>query len=237
LTYLFTDVIVLYKYNNNVVLLHGGPLLLSSERELIVDYGKKMVESGLVIGTGGNISIYNRDENLIAITPGSRDYSTLKPEDIIIIDLKGSIVDGNGSPSSEWALHTIFYKNREDISSVVHTHSFYASSLSCMEKGVPAIHYLIASAGGAVSCAPYATFGTAELADKALFGMKERRCVLLARHGLVSAARSLEKAYAIAGYIEYIAGLYLTCLSAGKDVEPLSMEEIERLNREFVSYQ
>ena len=215
----------------------GGPLLLSSERESIVDYSKQMLKSGLVVGTGGNISIYNRKENLLAITPGSRDYSTLEPEDIIIIDLDGKIVDGKGNPSSELALHTIFYKNREDISSVVHTHSFYATSLSCMDKGVPAIHYLIASAGGDVRCAPYATFGTAELAEKALFGMQERRCVLLARHGLVSGARSLEKAYTIASQIEYIAGLYLTCLSAGQDVQPLSLEEQEKLNREFVTYQ
>lgn len=212
-------------------------MLLLSERELIVDYGNKMVESGLVIGTGGNISIYNRDENFIAITPGSRDYSTLKPEDIIILDTDGGIIDGKGSPSSELALHTIFYKNREDISSVVHTHSFHATSLSCMDKGVPAIHYLIACAGGDVRCAPYETFGTSELAQKALLGMKDRRCVLLARHGLVSVARTLEKAYSIASHIEYIAGLYLTCLSTGQDIQPLSSDELQKLDNEFVSYQ
>lgn len=212
-------------------------MLLSSERVKIIDYGRKMVESGLVVGTGGNISIYNREENLLAITPGSRDYLSLEPKDIIVLDLHGSIVDGKGSPSSELALHTIFYKNREDISSVVHTHSFYATSLSCMDKGVPAIHYLIACAGGGISCAPYETFGTDELAERALLGMKERRCVLLARHGLVSGAGSLEKAFTIAGHIEYIAGLYLTCLSAGQDVDPLPSKELEKLNREFSSYQ
>lgn len=212
-------------------------MLLAGERESIVDSSKQMLKSGLVVGTGGNISIYNRKENLLAITPGSRDYSTLEPEDIIIIDPDGKIVEGKGNPSSELALHTIFYKNRKDISSIVHTHSFYATSLSCMDKGVPAIHYLIASAGGDVRCASYETFGTNKLAEKALQGMKGRRCVLLARHGLVSGARSLEKAFTIAGYIEYIAGLYLTCLAAGQDVEPLSLEELEKLNREFVSYQ
>lgn len=212
-------------------------MLLASERESIVDYGKQMLKTGLVVGTGGNISIYNRKENLMAITPGSSDYSKLEPENIIVIDPDGKIVDGKGSPSSELALHSIFYKNREDISSVVHTHSFYATSLSCMDKGVPAIHYLIACAGGDVSCALYAPFGTSELAENALHGMKDRRCVLLARHGLVSGARSLEKAYTIASQIEYIAGLYLTCLSAGQDVQPLSLEEQEKLNREFVTYQ
>ncbi len=212
-------------------------MLLAGERESIVEYSKQMLESGLVVGTGGNISIYNREENLIAITPGSRDYLTLEAKDIIVLDPEGRIVDGEGSPSSELALHTIFYKNREDISSVVHTHSFHAASLSCMDKGVPAIHYLIACAGGDVRCAPYETFGTSELAQKALLGMEDRRCVLLAKHGLVSGARTLEKAYSIASHIEYIAGLYLTCLSAGQDVEPLLSNELQKLNNEFVSYQ
>ena len=212
-------------------------MLLAEERETIVDYSKQMLKSGLVVGTGGNISIFNRKEKLLAITPGSSDYSKLQPVDIVVIDLDGRIVEGKSNPSSELALHTIFYKNREDINSVVHTHSFYATSLSCIDKGVPAIHYLIACAGGDVRCAPYETFGTSELAQKALLGMEDRRCVLIAKHGLVSGARTLEKAYSIASHIEYIAGLYLTCLSAGQDVEPLLSDELEKLNREFVSYQ
>jgi L-fuculose-phosphate aldolase len=212
-------------------------MLLEQERNEVTRFAKHMLESGLVVGTGGNISVYNRKKNLLAITPGSRDYMDLQPEDIIVVNLEEEIIDGTGRPSSEIKLHSIFYKNRDDIDAVVHTHSFNASALSCMNMGLPAIHYMIASAGGELRCAPYATFGTSELADNALEGMKDRRSVLLANHGLVSGARTIGKAYSIASHMEYIAGLYITCLSTSKEIQILSQEEVENLNRQFLSYQ
>ncbi len=211
-------------------------MLLELERKAVVKYAKLMLESGLVVGTGGNISIFNRKEGLLAITPGSRDYMSLRPDDIIVLDRDGNIIDGKGSPSSELKLHTVFYNNRDDIDAVVHTHSFYSSSLSCMNKGLPAIHYMIASAGGDISCAPYATFGTSELANNALKGMENRRAVLLANHGLVSGARTIDQAYSIASHIEYISGLYLNCLSSGQEIQILPSAEVENLNRQFVGY-
>ena len=211
-------------------------MLLESERIEVVKYARLMLTSGLVVGTGGNISIFNRNENLLAITPGSKDYMDMEPEDIIVVDLDEKIIDGNGKPSSELKLHTIYYVNREDINAVVHTHSFHASALSCLNKGLPAIHYMIASAGGALKCVPYATFGTSELADNALKGMINRKAVLLGNHGLVSGARTIDQAYSIASHMEFIAGLYMTCLSTSQDIQILSNDEIENLNRQFVGY-
>ena len=190
----------------------------------------------LLLEQGGDISIFNRKKGLLAITPGSRDYMSLEPEDIIVLNPDGKIIEGEGNPSSELKLHTVFYNNRENIDAVVHTHSFYSSSLSCMNKGLPAIHYMIASAGGDISCAPYATFGTSELANNALKGMENRRAVLLANHGLVSGARTIDQAYSIASHIEYISGLYLNCLSTGQDIQILPPEEVENLNRQFIGY-
>lgn len=211
-------------------------MLLEFERKEVVKHARLMLESGLVVGTGGNISIFNRKEKLLAITPGSKDYLDMVPEDIIVVDVNENIVDGNGLPSSELKLHTIFYENREDINAVVHTHSFHASALSCLNLGLPAIHYMIASAGGELQCVPYATFGTAELANNALMGMENRKAVLLGNHGLVSGARTIDQAYSIAGHMEYIAGLYLTCLSSGQEAIILTNEEVGNLNRQFTGY-
>ena len=211
-------------------------MLLELERNEVVKYAQLMLTSGLVVGTGGNISVFNRKENLLAITPGSKDYLDMEPEDIIVLDLDENVVDGKGKPSSELKLHTIYYANREDINAVVHTHSFYASALSCLNKGLPAIHYMIASAGGELRCVPYATFGTKELADNALEGMVNRKAVLLGNHGLVCGARTIDQAYSIASHMEYIAGLYMTCLSSGQEIQILSNDEIENLNRQFVGY-
>ncbi|RKX89913.1 MAG: L-fuculose-phosphate aldolase [Spirochaetes bacterium] len=211
-------------------------MLLELERNAVVRYAKKMLTTGLVVGTGGNISIFNRKENLLAITPGSRNYEELTPEDIMVMSLDGKVHEGKGKPSSELQLHTVFYKNRPDIHAVVHTHSFYASSLACMNRELPAIHYLIASAEGNVRCAPYATFGTSELAKNALEGMENRKSVLLANHGLVSGARTIEQAFSIASNIEFIAGLYLTALAAGQTPTILSPEEVKNLNSQFTAY-
>ena len=95
---------------------------------------------------------------------------------------------------------------------------------------------MIASAGGELRCVPYATFGTKELANNALEGMTDRKAVLLGNHGLVSGARTIGQAYSIASHMEYIAGLYMTCLSTGQEIKILSNKEIENLNRQFTGY-
>ena len=87
-------------------------MLLQKERELVVEYGKKMSSSGLSKGTSGNISIYNRKEQLMAISPSGIGYFETMPEDVVIMDLHGNIVEGDKKPSSEWGLHTVFYLNK-----------------------------------------------------------------------------------------------------------------------------
>ena len=141
-------------------------MLLENERKEIIVYGKKMITDGLTRGTGGNISICDAEQKLMAITPSGIDYFKLTPEDIVIIDVEtGKIVDSNRVPSSESDMHRIFYKYRKGVFSVVHTHSKYATAISCTDiEGLPAINYLLAVAGTDVPCAEYATYGTIKLA-------------------------------------------------------------------------
>jgi len=84
------------------------------ERALLVEFGKKMVNSHLTKGTGGNISIYNRDKNILAITPSGIDYFETKPEDIVLLDPNGKVIESSRKASSEFMMHSIFYKNRKD---------------------------------------------------------------------------------------------------------------------------
>jgi L-fuculose-phosphate aldolase len=122
-------------------------MLLQKERELIVEYGKKLFNQGLTKATGGNLSICNRQENLILITPSAKDYLKIKPEDITVLNFKNEIIDGMLIPSSELDMHMIFYKRRKDINAVVHTHSVFATTFSCLKWDIPPIHYLIGFAG------------------------------------------------------------------------------------------
>lgn len=211
-------------------------MILEKERIQIVEYGKKLITSNLTKGTGGNISIYNPNEKLIAITPSGIDYFLLKPEDIVVMDLEGNILEGKNKPSSEYEMHKIFYERRSDIFSVVHVHSTYSTTLACLRVNLPALHYLVAISGGKdIKCAKYATFGTKQLAENAFEAMEDRFAVLLANHGLLTGAKDLANAFNKAEEVEFCAQLYYNCLSIGKAVI-LEDEEMNKMLGLFNSY-
>lgn len=210
-------------------------MLLQKEREEIVAYGKKMISSGLTKGTGGNISIFNREQGLIAISPSGLEYYGTKPEDVVIVNLDGEVVEGARKPSSELDMHLIYYRNREDINALVHTHSPYAKTIATLGWELPAVSYLIAFAGPNVRCAPYETFGTRQLAEAAFEGMIDRRAVLLANHGLMAGANNIKMAFTVAEEIEFCAQIYYQTKSVGEP-KLLPEDEMENLAKKFEGY-
>ena len=194
-------------------------MLMEKERIDIVEALKKLITHGLTKGTGGNISVYNPETKLMAISPSGMDYFKLTPEDIVIMDLNGNVVDGKRKPSSEHEMHSIFYRERSnDINAVVHAHSPYASVLACLNWDIEPVTYLIGCAGKNVRCTKYVTFGTKELADSALEGMKDRYAVLLGNHGLLAGAMTLDDAFDNAEEVEFCAEIYYKCKCAGEPV-------------------
>lgn len=194
-------------------------MLLQKEREMIVAYGKKMLSAGLTRGTGGNLSIYDRNLELMAITPSGIPYEEIEAEDIMIMKLDGTIVEGNKTPSSEHAMHEIVYRTREDVGAMLHVHSTFAVTLACLNEDLPAVDYMVAySRGRSVKCAPYASFGTPDLAVNALKTMGDQNAVLLANHGMNMVGPDLPKAFAIAEQLEFCAELYVRARTIGKPV-------------------
>lgn len=191
-------------------------MLMEKERRLIIEYGKKLVEHGLTKGTSGNLSLFNRKERLMAISPSGMDYYEIEPEDIVILDIEGNIVEGHRKPSSEVELHRIFYERREDIDAIIHTHTTFSTVLACLNWSLPPVHYVLASAGMDVKCAQYATFGTRELAENAYKAMIERKAVLLANHGLLTGGKDLREAFNLTEEVEYCAELYYRAKSIGE---------------------
>lgn len=210
-------------------------MILREERELIVEYGKKLITSGLTKGTGGNLSIYNREKELMAISPSGIDYFQTRPEDVVVLNLKGEKIDGDKDPSSEYEMHKIFYEKRRDINAIIHTHTIYATTIACLNWDLPPVHYLIALAGPDVKCAKYATFGTRELAENAFQAMENRKAVLLANHGLLAGAEDLANAFNITEEIEYCAELYYRTKSIGEPVV-LTDGEMEIMAEKFKTY-
>lgn len=208
---------------------------MKNEREQIVEYGKKLIDANLTKGTGGNLSIFNREKQLMAISPSGIDYFKIKPEDVVILDLEGNRVDGDKSPSSEYEMHRIFYENRRDIDAIIHTHTMYATTIACLNWELPPVHYMVALAGLNVRCAKYATYGTKELAENAFEAMKDRNAVLLANHGLLAGAKDLANAFNITEEIEYCAELYYRTKCIGEPVI-LSEEEMTLMLDKFKTY-
>ncbi|MDY6821820.1 MAG: L-fuculose-phosphate aldolase [Deferribacterota bacterium] len=209
---------------------------LLEEREKIVEYGKKLITARLTKATGGNLSIFNKSKELIAISPSGMDYFETTKEDIVIIDLDNNIKEGSRKPSSESKMHLEIYKNREDATAVVHTHSTFATTIATLNWEIPPLHYLVAFAGTKVPCAKYATYGTAELAKNVVDALnKSFKACLLSNHGLISTGNSIEEAFTIAEITEFMAELFYRTKCIGKPVL-LKKNEIEKNIEKFRNY-
>ena len=209
-------------------------MLLQKEREMIVAYGKKMLSAGLTRGTGGNLSIYDRKLERMAITPSGIPYEEIEAEDIMIMKLDGTIVEGNKTPSSEHAMHEIVYRTREDVGAMLHVHSTFAVTLACLNEDLPALDYRVAySRERSVKCAPYASFGTPDLAVNALKTMGNQNAVLLTNHGMNVVGPDLPKAFAIAEQLEFCAELYVRARTIGKPVI-LPDDEMDQMVERFM---
>lgn len=198
------------------------------QREQVVRYARLLIERGLTRGTGGNISV--RQDELVAITPSGIAYESMTAEDIVVVDLAGRVVEGALRPSSECGMHLACYRTERAFGAVVHTHSAFATTLACMQRELPPIHYLIGYAGGTVPCIPYYPFGSDELAEAAAAGMAGRNAVLLGNHGLLAAGADLDYAFSVAEETEFVAELYYRTelLGGGRMLCDADMEEALR---------
>jgi len=202
-------------------------------RQDIIDACRRMNACGINQGTSGNVAVRWRDGLLI--TPSGLPYERMAPEDIVFLDMNGR-PEGRNRPSSEWRIHRDILAAREDVHAVVHAHPTYCTILAIRRQEIPAIHYMIAAAGGStIRCAPYATFGTEELSRHTLTALQERKACLLANHGMVATGPDLEKALWLAVEVETLARQYVGVLQIG-GASLLSEAEIERVLEKFRDY-
>jgi L-fuculose-phosphate aldolase len=203
------------------------------KRQSIIDACLRMSQLGINQGTSGNISL--RHDQGMLITPTSVPYETMQPEQIVFMGPDGS-VDSGQRPSSEWRFHLDILKARPEVNAVVHAHPTYATTLAIMGLEIPPIHYMIAVAGGdTIRCAPYATYGTAELSQHAVSALEGRFACLLAHHGMIAIGPSLSKAMWLAVEVETLARQYHGCLQIGTP-PLLSKAEIKKVLGKIAGY-
>lgn len=186
---------------------------LEKERAEIIAYCLKMLADDLTVSTSGNISV--RVDDLVAITPSGVDYDSLDPQDICVIDLDGNVVEGTRTPSTEVPLHLLVYRET-DAKAVIHTHPVYSTVVGTLVDETPVIHYMLSIHGGPVRVAPYATFGTQELADNVKSAMRDRSAVLMRNHGAVCWGDNLHTAFNRATYLEWVCKCWIIAKGVGE---------------------
>jgi L-fuculose-phosphate aldolase len=186
---------------------------LESEREQVAAACRRLAAGGLVIGTAGNVSV--RSDELVAVSGTGAVLAEIEPEQVTVVDLDGEVVDGERRPTSEIELHLGVYR-RYNAGAVVHTHAPMATALSCvLEEELPCVHYQMLLLGGPVRIAPYATFGTPELAASVLDALDGRTAALMANHGAIAHGADLDKAVELALLLEWACTVYWRAAALG----------------------
>lgn len=209
--------------------------MYSSKKQELIDYGNKLIEDGYTLGTGGNLSTFIRQDNLMLITPSGIPFNQIELKDIVTVTLDGTIIDGTCHPSSEWRMHGIMYEKRDDLNYIIHGHTIYSTSLAVLRQPLPASHYMIAVAGKDVRCAEYASFGTEELAFNAYEAMQNRKAVLLANHGVLTGGKTISEAFSVLEELEYCAKVHIIASSIGTPAI-MTDDEMENMAIRFESY-
>ena len=195
-----------------------------------------MLQAGLTTGSGGNISLRIPEHGHVCMSPTGIPYDSMRPADVPVVEMRGAVIEGDRNPSSELCMHLAVYAARDDVHAIVHTHSPYAATFACLREPIPAVHYLVGFAGTHVPVAPYATYGTPELAAGTVETLgTDFHAVLLANHGLLAVGPSLERAYAVAEEIELVARICYQARAIGTPVI-LDDDEMRRVIGKFRSY-
>jgi L-fuculose-phosphate aldolase len=187
---------------------------LPRERQAVAAACRRLAEAGLVIGTSGNVSARG-EGGLVAITPTGAELGDLEPEQVSVVDGSGAVVDGELEPTTELALHLGVYE-RFAAGAVVHTHAPASTALSCVIDELPCVHYSMLLLGGSVRVAPYATFGTPELAESVLEALADKTAALMANHGALTLAGDVDAAVERTLLLEWACDVYSRAAAVGE---------------------
>ncbi len=201
----------------------------------LVATARLTVADGLVVGTSGNVSV--RVGDTVLVTPTGVPYDRLAPGDATGVDLAGRQVLGTLVPTSELPLHLAVYRADPAARAVVHTHAVHATAVSLLVPELPPVHYMTAALGGPVRVAPYATYGTEELARGMLDALDGRTGCLLKNHGTVTYGTSLDQAYDRTAQLEWMSRLWLTAAAIpGRSPSLLTPAQLAEVSARLGSY-
>jgi ribulose-5-phosphate 4-epimerase/fuculose-1-phosphate aldolase len=197
----------------------------------VLEITQKLVAGGLLSATGGNVSLRIDGEDALAVTPSSKDYTEMSPDDIVVCDFNRKILDGKFNPSVETGMHIAVYQARPDVNAVVHTHQVGASVFTLIGAPIPALFdEQTLNLGPEAAFVPYGLSGSTDLL-KNIAAAVENKCnaYILQNHGALVLAADLDQAMRNALILEKTAQVYLAALTTGKEITTLPKQSIDML--------
>lgn len=208
-------------------------MLLEKERREVVETCLFMQSNGLIVGTAGNVSI--RVDDKVAISPSGVPYETMTAEDVVVFSMDGERVDGILEPSSELPLHLSVYRETA-AKAITHNHAPASTALGLVVDEIPPSHYYSAMLGGIIRVAPYAEFGTDELARNVTDALKGRSGALMKNHGAITIGPTVKKAAGLLPILEYVCEIHLRAMATGAPIALLSLEQMADAKAAIADY-
>ena len=208
-------------------------MLLEKERRDVVETCLFMQSNGLIVGTAGNVSI--RVDDKVAISPSGVPYETMTAEDVVVFSMDGERVDGVLEPSSELPLHLSVYRETA-AKAITHNHAPASTALGLVVDEIPPSHYYSAMLGGIIRVAPYAEFGTDELARNVTDALKDRSGALMKNHGAITVGPTVKKAAGLLPILEYVCEIHLRAMATGAPIALLSPEQMADAKAAIADY-
>ena len=207
-----------------------------AERQIILDTCLLLQKMEYFLGTWGNVSLRVNDH--ILLTPSRVEYSTMKPSDVVVIDMEGNKLAGDRNPTSEKEVHRYVYRCRQDINAVIHAHTSNAMAVSALEiDSVPClVEEMSQLLGGCIPLTreyiPAAKHAALGEATGRIIG--EHSAIILRNHGPVTCGRNMPEAILCARVVEKACGLYLAVKSSGKAFREIPPEYVESERYRFI---
>lgn len=208
-------------------------MLLEKERRDVVETCLFMQSNGLIVGTAGNVSI--RVDDKVAISPSGVPYETMTAEDVVVFSMDGERVDGVLEPSSELPLHLSVYRETA-AKAITHNHAPASTALGLVVDEIPPSHYYSAMFGGIIRVAPYAEFGTDELARNVTDALKGSSGALMKNHGAITVGPTVKKAAGLLPILEYVCEIHLRAMATGAPIALLSPEQMADAKAAIADY-
>ena len=201
--------------------------MYEKEKQELIDTARKMEAYNLVKMSGGNVSLRMPD-NLVLVTPSAMGYDTMVTDDIVIVDLKGNIVEGKRRPTSDLKAILYILNNMPTVNAVIHTHQPRATAFSLVEDKLPVISTtMVDEIKGEVNVAPFTISSDEGMGIQTVKYAGKSLCVILKNHGIMAYGKSLEQALSAAVYLEESCDIYLNASVTGKKIVELTKEQIE----------